>query len=642
MIDTTGIDLQAMITTPLRKVSSARGGEYHGPCPFCGGTDRFALWPADNKWSCRHCVDENMTPKDAIDFVMRRDNLDLTGAMASLGLSNGTSPTQRPMTPQEYASKHGLDWEDLERAGFQSITYQNPAWADDPCNGRPALEFATRGGKRWRFLDKPEPPEKPKYKSETGFTQTWYGLDERVMDNARKDHAPLVICNGEVSAIAGRFWGIPAISIGGGAEKSITESLLTELLTRWDGRIAIAMDCDEHGRKAGESIRQQLGDRGAVIDLGLMDGQDLADFASLHGSHSTREIKRRMPLPPQAPVTSREAARLTILRLDEDVAMDGKPIILPFRSWHQFGGYAKIGWPGKLTGGVGMSGHGKTSWLNTAIDHLCKRGENGIGLMPEFDGDEYQWDRLQRYSGYDQHEPLVTAEKMMEWELWKTEKKFGIPPDLREGRVLTPDEKRAVERVSLEVEGWPGEFKLFPMDGSLESALLLMGDEVQDRRTRGELVTYAAFDYIQIIKSESKEDDDNTYEQTVDKIKKFCMRYKIHGLVTSQVNKTADKSARDGNKILNTTDMRYARDDKFNLLVTLNVMYDETGQMVKLAGSSYYAAVANIAKNNKGRKGRINMIADFVHLRWLDKSWTRNQIDLNGSSPMLDEQLQDL
>ncbi|MBV9711108.1 MAG: hypothetical protein JO011_09365, partial [Ktedonobacteraceae bacterium] len=31
--------------TSLRRVASTHGGEYAGPCPFCGGTDRFRVWP---------------------------------------------------------------------------------------------------------------------------------------------------------------------------------------------------------------------------------------------------------------------------------------------------------------------------------------------------------------------------------------------------------------------------------------------------------------------------------------------------------------------------------------------------------------------------------------------------------------------
>lgn len=633
MIDTAHIDLRSMITTKLTKVSGK--GEYHGPCPFCGGNDRFAYWEGENTWSCRHCVGPEMTRKDAIDFVMRRDNIEFRQAAQELGVTLGASGDNAhggQKTPQQYAAEHGLDWEDLLRAGFCETVYQ--AGPDNINNGRPAIMFTTKGGKRYRFLDGKDKIDKKysKYTSEYGFERTWYGLDEKVMDNARKEHAPLVLCNGEVSALAARFWGVPAITIAGGAEKPLPDNLLKELQEKWDGRIAIAFESDETGIKAREQIKQQLGDKAGVIDLELQGKQDLADFVKLWGGNSLKEIKRRMPLPPQKSLTHAEAAQLTRERLDIRNTIDGMPIVIPFKSWHQFGGYAKIGWPGKLTCGVGMSGHGKTSWLNTAIDSLIKRGSIGVGLMPEFEGDEYHWDRLQRYTGHDDKEPLVTAEMMMEWELWKKENEIKIPPEHRMGRPLSDDEKKAVYRVSAEVESWPGCFELFPMDSALEDVMLRMGDSIQDRRAHGELVTFAAFDYVQIIKTRGYDDDDNSFEYVLGVIKHFCMQHKIHGLVTSQVNKTADSAARNQNKILGTTDMRYIRDDKINLLVTLNILYDETGQKAIVNGGDYYAGVANIAKNNKGRTGRLNMCADFKHLRWLDIQWSKGQVDLNDDS----------
>jgi len=45
--------------TQVKKVASTKGGEYAGPCPICGGSDRFRVWPADKggegSWWCRGC-----------------------------------------------------------------------------------------------------------------------------------------------------------------------------------------------------------------------------------------------------------------------------------------------------------------------------------------------------------------------------------------------------------------------------------------------------------------------------------------------------------------------------------------------------------------------------------------------------------
>lgn len=43
--------------TRLKRVAATRGGEYAGPCPLCGGTDRFRVWPnhEGGRWWCRGC-----------------------------------------------------------------------------------------------------------------------------------------------------------------------------------------------------------------------------------------------------------------------------------------------------------------------------------------------------------------------------------------------------------------------------------------------------------------------------------------------------------------------------------------------------------------------------------------------------------
>lgn len=41
---------------PLRRTCATRGGEWHGPCPFCGGRDRFFVHPAQGFWYCRQCT----------------------------------------------------------------------------------------------------------------------------------------------------------------------------------------------------------------------------------------------------------------------------------------------------------------------------------------------------------------------------------------------------------------------------------------------------------------------------------------------------------------------------------------------------------------------------------------------------------
>ena len=98
MIDTTSakaVDLLALIgkQTPLRKVA---GHEYAGPCPKCGGHDRFRVDP-DKGWWCRQCTG---TPgdgghwMDAIDFIRWQTGCDFKSAVLRLGGREDITPDE--------------------------------------------------------------------------------------------------------------------------------------------------------------------------------------------------------------------------------------------------------------------------------------------------------------------------------------------------------------------------------------------------------------------------------------------------------------------------------------------------------------------------------------------------------------------
>jgi len=79
--------------TTLRKV-----GAYHiGPCPFCGGHDRFTLKHSDGGWlwHCRKCGDNKY--QDAIAYVMQQDNIPFAKALRSMGgTPNSTKCVPKP------------------------------------------------------------------------------------------------------------------------------------------------------------------------------------------------------------------------------------------------------------------------------------------------------------------------------------------------------------------------------------------------------------------------------------------------------------------------------------------------------------------------------------------------------------------
>jgi DNA primase len=87
--DLSSIDILALLgqDTKLKRVASTSGGEWCGPCPFCGGRDRFRVWPdhscGKGRWWCRQCERGG----DAIDYVRARDSISYGEALELLGLS---------------------------------------------------------------------------------------------------------------------------------------------------------------------------------------------------------------------------------------------------------------------------------------------------------------------------------------------------------------------------------------------------------------------------------------------------------------------------------------------------------------------------------------------------------------------------
>ena len=94
--------------TTLDRVASTRGGEYAGPCPACGGTDRFRVWPYDTKprYWCRRCGRHGDTA-DALqefDGLNKRDALSIAGVIGPRSGATSFFPFARQQQRQFIAN----------------------------------------------------------------------------------------------------------------------------------------------------------------------------------------------------------------------------------------------------------------------------------------------------------------------------------------------------------------------------------------------------------------------------------------------------------------------------------------------------------------------------------------------------------
>ena len=94
-----------------KKVSSTKGGEYHSPCPRCGGTDRFHAWPeqyeGQGSFWCRNCD----IGGDCIKFLMEYSDLSFRQAAERTGKKleeqsrSGYTTPRPPQQKQQRQSK---------------------------------------------------------------------------------------------------------------------------------------------------------------------------------------------------------------------------------------------------------------------------------------------------------------------------------------------------------------------------------------------------------------------------------------------------------------------------------------------------------------------------------------------------------
>ncbi len=130
------VDLLDLIgsDTALRRVTVG-GGAYAGPCPWCGGTDRFVVRPQGRAseapcWWCRQCTGEK--PQSCLDYVMRRDGLDLSAAASYLAGMYHLEPIEDPRDiaaakrDRERAREEARRLEAIERRARSAQSLQDP------------------------------------------------------------------------------------------------------------------------------------------------------------------------------------------------------------------------------------------------------------------------------------------------------------------------------------------------------------------------------------------------------------------------------------------------------------------------------------------------------------------------------------
>ncbi len=134
----------SVLAGSLNHVSGASGGEWAGPCPWCGGEDRFRVWPdhptgaTGGRFLCRGCERQG----DGIAFLRELEGLSYVEACKCLGTTPKTKTmgqtTQTKWTPKT-SMLPGDVW---TTAAGQSVDRCAAALA----SGGPGLNYALSRG----------------------------------------------------------------------------------------------------------------------------------------------------------------------------------------------------------------------------------------------------------------------------------------------------------------------------------------------------------------------------------------------------------------------------------------------------------------------------------------------------------------
>lgn len=95
------MSILSFLPAEMKHVAGTSGGEWAGPCPWCGGRDRFRVWPkhpsgdVGGRFMCRACGRTG----DAIQLLRDRDGLTYPEACQALQVDPRPSSNARPCAP---------------------------------------------------------------------------------------------------------------------------------------------------------------------------------------------------------------------------------------------------------------------------------------------------------------------------------------------------------------------------------------------------------------------------------------------------------------------------------------------------------------------------------------------------------------
>lgn len=264
----------------------------------------------------------------------------------------------------------------------------------------------------------------------------------------------------------------------------------------------------------------------------------------------------------------------------------------PFPHLRHFGGFAKFLTEGMVMLILGTTGGKKSILLENLLDNLSYDGHTGVLIGGEWTPHNSGLKAIQRYGGASMD---AMFEDMVARQL-RTQGKDGVEWD---AKALTDAQRYETIRVARNLASAPSKgageiihynakYSQTPFSKMLEQ----VAREIHINRQMGKRVSWVAVDYAQFYTDESNYKGQNVSEHILTAFKLFCVNMRVVGLITSQITKTAQKEASNGDKI-DIADGLGLRSDKANLVISIE---DVWAGAMRLP----YKRIT-IAKNSLGR-----------------------------------------
>jgi len=286
----------------LKKVTAK---EYAGPCPDCGGKDRFRVWTDEGNYWCRQCGSSG----DGIEYLRWTKSLSYREACEQLGISpSGNGDRNRPnsgrQNPQPNPRKPDLE----EESVYNYVDEQGRTLSQK-------IRYKT-DIKEQRFRQRTINPDGSQHWTVKGVRQVLWNLPGIL--GADPDE-PILLCEGERDAETADARGYVATTAPNqsGFLKDCDQWNLHEPLRGRD--VVILADADTAGRRYAREKAEFLSEycrSVKVVDLFPFndDGSDFSDWAkgkSREQVHSElNEIIGRTPFyqPQEKPTEPTEAS----------------------------------------------------------------------------------------------------------------------------------------------------------------------------------------------------------------------------------------------------------------------------------------------------------------------------------------------